>query len=92
MGIYLDGADSNKKMRTWGLRRLKSRSDVYGRTGLDHIKGLFVGLAPEALQKIAGTLESILGREINAALKLKKSFAHNGTVYVPVADESIKLQ
>jgi len=90
MGIY-PGSCGGKtpEMRAWFAIRLGGRADASGRFDLVLGNGRLVGLAPEAQVVAPGMpIVSQLEAQVQTALGAKKSFRHNGTLYVPVAENA----
>ena len=59
MGVYVDSPSEVTKLRAWFFDGLECRSIVDGRYYLDCSYGRFVGLAPEAPQKISGKVKVV---------------------------------
>ena len=68
MGVYLDSAGNDVKMRAWYVGRLVGMSVAIGRDRLDLDDGRFVGIAPEALSA-SGKDASSVQRDIMADLQ-----------------------
>ena len=59
MGIYMDSASDNVKLRSWCVNWLGGGSGAYGGSDLDDDRGRLLGIAPEALSAPATGVSNI---------------------------------
>ena len=90
MGIYVEDPKGFAGMRAWFVDWLRvDRSNAGGGVSLGYVIGRLVGVALEA-QSASNepVIVNQLEQKVQQALGSKTAFKHNGTLYVPVREES----
>jgi len=94
MALYVGNSLKDKTtLKAWYVDWLENGSDAGGGGGLDFVRGRLLGLAPEA-QNVSNKTEGVsqLEESIMGSLSQRQAFEYQGTLYIPVMDERVKLE
>ena len=89
MGIFLSPTPATPYLLAWFVNRIDNRSELNASCGLDSNSTRLVGVAPEtAARASAGELDE----HVRAALREKKAFEYDRTIYAPLDAPNITVQ